>query len=337
MRPSFHPRLVNDPFGDPGVFVPFAYENRALLFDLGDLSPLSARDVLKITHVFVTHTHMDHFIGFDRLLRLHLPRNRTLHLYGPEGFLKNVEGKLAGYTWNLLDRDTPGANLTVTEVLDERLRHRTYPCRRRFAGSGPAAEGPFDGRLHGEASFSVSAAVLDHGIPCLGFRLAERFHVNIVKDRVAACGWRVGPWLGRFKQALFEGKDPDTPVEIPARYAASGRTQQVRLGPLTERIARITAGQRMAYIADTCADTANEEKIAALAQGADRLFIEAAFLDEDRRLAEAKHHLTARQAGRIAGRCGAKQLTVFHFSPRYTDQGHLVEAEARRAFEGTAA
>ena len=60
MRPSFTPRLINDPFSDPGLFVPFLFEKRALMFDLGDLHALSPRDLLKVTHVFVTHSHMDH-------------------------------------------------------------------------------------------------------------------------------------------------------------------------------------------------------------------------------------------------------------------------------------
>ena len=93
MRPSFHPRLINGPYDDPGLYVPFLYQKRALIFDLGDLSSLTAKDILKISHAFVTHTHMDHFIGFDRLLRLFLGRDMHLHIYGPKGFLKNVEGK----------------------------------------------------------------------------------------------------------------------------------------------------------------------------------------------------------------------------------------------------
>ena len=94
MSARFHPRLVNDPFDDPALYIPFAFEKRALLFDLGDLSRLPPKDILKISHCFVSHTHMDHFCGFDRLLRICLGRPRQLHLYGPEGFLHNLEGKL---------------------------------------------------------------------------------------------------------------------------------------------------------------------------------------------------------------------------------------------------
>ncbi|MGD8471853.1 MAG: ribonuclease Z, partial [Desulfobacteraceae bacterium] len=102
MRPRFHPRLINGPFEDPGLYISFLFEKRAIIFDLGDTLPLAARDLLKISHAFITHTHVDHFIGFDRVLRIALGREKKLHLYGPRGFLKNTEGKLAAYSWNLV-------------------------------------------------------------------------------------------------------------------------------------------------------------------------------------------------------------------------------------------
>jgi len=101
-RPILHSRLVNPPFGDPGVYVGFMFEKRGLLFDLGDLQPLSDRKLLRVRQVFVSHTHMDHFTGFDRLVRIFLGREKTLHLFGPTGFIDRVSHKLAAYTWNLV-------------------------------------------------------------------------------------------------------------------------------------------------------------------------------------------------------------------------------------------
>ena len=143
MRPSFHPRLVNGSFDDPTLFIPFLYKNRAILFDLGDIAALASRDILKISHVFITHTHMDHFVGFDRLLRLHLGREKNLFLYGPRGFRKNVEGKLAGYSWNLVENYTTRLALTVVEVLPDRLTRCQYNCQNKFLASEKATSSSF--------------------------------------------------------------------------------------------------------------------------------------------------------------------------------------------------
>lgn len=330
MRPSFHPRLINGPYDDPGVFIPFLFENRALLFDLGDIHALSARDVLKITHAFVSHTHMDHFCGFDRLLRLFLGRGKDIHLFGPEGFLKNIEGKLAGYTWNLVHHYAAPFSLFAAEVQNEKIFTREYRCQNGFGAAAPPEEAPFSGVLISEPALTISATILGHKTDCLGFRLEERFHVNIVKEALSRMGLSVGPWIREFKQALFCGKDPSSEFTIFDRTTGN-EEHRFRLGDLSKQIALISPGQKIVYLTDMAGNPANMAKAVAFAEGADQLFVEAAFLETDREAADEKCHLTARDAGRIAGLAGAKQYTLFHHSPRYMDRIEEIEREAAEA------
>ncbi len=329
MRPSFHPRLVNSQFADPGLYIPFIFEKCAILFDAGELHSLSNRDILKTEHVFVSHTHMDHFSGFDRCLRLCLGRDKILHVYGPEGFLKNMEGKLAAYSWNLVGQYENSFTVRGAEICAEHIRIQDYPCRNRFVPEKAAVTLPFDGFLLQKQSFSVSAAILDHGIPCLAFCLRENFHVNIIREKLDQLNLEPGPWLKDFKQALFEKRPVESLFQIPCQE----HPRTFVLGELAENIAIISAGQKIGYVTDAVFSPDNIRKITDLIKDADHLFIEAAFLDADRDMAFQKYHLTARQAGLLAGQARAKHFTLFHFSPRYEGQEHLLENEAVDAYE----
>lgn len=332
MRPLFHPRLINSAFNDPVLFIPFFLEKRAVLFDLGDIHALSSRDILKISHVFITHTHIDHFCGFDRLLRLFLGREKIVYMYGPAGFLENVEGKLSSYSWNLVDSFSNQFGFHLTEVHPKHLITNLYLCRDKFRPVRPPRVKPFNSILYEEPALAISAVVLDHSIPCLGFSINERFHINIKKDALDSLGLETGPWLQKFKQALFNHHPQDSKFEISDEKEALVKKKFV-LGDLAKQIAMITPGQKITYIADVVYSKSNADKMIDFAKDSDHLFIEAAFLDKHKNIAKTKNHLTARQAGTIAAEAKVKQFTIFHFSPRYTDQEEELQKEARQAYE----
>lgn len=334
MKPALHPRLINDPLGDPGLYVEFQYEKRALLIDLGELHRLTPAHLLKVSDVFVSHTHMDHFIGFDRFLRVVFGRGKTIRLYGPVDFIRNVAGKLAGFTWNLVDRYDESVNLEVTEVHPDKLVQVTFRAIDRFQ---PSAEKkmPFDGRtLLDEPGFAVETAILEHRVPCLGFAVREKVHVNINKDRLEALHLVPGPWLNRLKQSVFEnGGDPKR-LAVTVCDETGQRTREFDMDHLRRELVITSPGQKIAYVTDTVFNETNNPRIVGLVAGADTFFCESPFLAEEADRARERCHLTARQAGLLAREAQVRHLTVFHFSARHTHQtGRLIE-EARAAFYG---
>jgi len=334
MKPILQPSLVNDPLGDPGLFVQFLYEKRAFLFDMGDQSPLTNADLLKVTHVFVSHTHIDHFIGFDRFLRIVFGREKTITLHGPENFIANVEGKLAGFTWNLVDRYEESLTLEVVEVHHDRLRKATFRAIEKFKRNDEREEPWSGGLILDEPALSVSAAVLEHRVPCLGFALKEKFHVNINKDALTAMQLEPGEWLNRFKQNIYEGASDDLPVQVPVGVNGAQETREFALGMLKEKLVTITPGQKIAYITDTVYSPTNIPRIVNLVRESDLFFCESPFIAEEEDRARDRCHLTTRQAGLLAKEAGVKQLKTFHYSKRHSHQTERLVREAQETFHG---
>jgi ribonuclease Z len=334
MKPLFHPQLVNDPFGDPALYVEQLFERRALLFDVGEIQSLPARKVLRLTHIFVSHTHMDHFVGLDRVLRICLGRGVRLHLYGPPGFVDQVEHKVLAYTWNLVANYAENLVLVVTELHpDGATRTAELPSRdayrRRDVSQGVAPEGV----LLDEPHFRVRAVALDHGIPSLAYTLEEKRHINVWKNRLDELGLPTGPWLRELKDAVVCGTPEDAPFTVRWHDRNGPHERRFLLGDLKREVLRIVPGQKITYVVDTAYQAENARRIVELARGSDVLYIEASFLHEDLAHAMAKHHLTARQAGLLARAAGAKRLVPFHYSQKYAGGGERLYTEAHAAFE----
>ena len=320
------PSLVNEPFSDPGLFLDFRFGRRALLFDLGDLTPLSPRQLLRVTHAFVSHTHMDHFAGFDRLLRVCLHRTTPLHLLGPVGFADHVEHKLRAYTLNLLDEDSVDFVIVAYEFsgagFDRICEFRAREAFRRRE-MPPVRLSP--GLLLDEEKIRIEGTVLDHGIRCLAFAFEEKLRVNVWREGLKRLGLPVGPWLREAKRAVRQGWPDHSQVCVRDGLAIS-------LGDLKQHALRATRGQKIAYVVDLAYNERNIENVVALARDADQLFIEAPFLDADANIAAERSHLTARQSGSIASRAHVARLTPFHFSARYRDRADELTREAEEAF-----
>ncbi|HET58596.1 MAG TPA: ribonuclease Z, partial [Deltaproteobacteria bacterium] len=213
----FLAHLVNEPCSDPGLYVKLKHRREAFLFDLGDLRRLTPRQLLRVSHVFVSHTHMDHFIGFDYLLRICLGRNGTISMYGPPGFIRNVEGKLAAYTWNLVHNFENDFTLRVTELGEDGTAiSRRYRCRRAFEPEEDVPVSVFPVIVDRD-DLAVWAVFLDHRVPCLAFALEEKQHINILKNVLDDMGLAPGQWLRVLKDGIRGELPPETKIAAPCR------------------------------------------------------------------------------------------------------------------------
>lgn len=190
-----------------------------------------------------------------------------------------------------------------------RLRHATA-----FHDTDVVLPQPVGGTgscLLGEPDLRVTALPLRHSTTAYGYRLAEPDGWRMLPERLAAHGVR-GPMVGELQRR------------------GSVTTAQGRRVELAD-CARPRRGQVMAFVMDT----AECEEAVELARGADMLVIESTYLDTEEHLARAYGHLTARQAGRVAARAGARTLVLTHISERYEDRDDArFLAEAAAEFDG---
>ena len=257
------------------------------LFDPGEgtqrqmlLAGVSASSVSRIC---LTHTHGDHCLGLPGVVqRMGLDGlERAVALHYPAEGEQHVDALLSASSY-----------VPVTPL----ERHPVHE-------SGAVASG---------TDWTLSAALLDHRVPAVGYRLEEPDGIRMLPERLEEYGIR-GPDVGRLV------RDGSLTVE--------GRRVRV------DEVSEPRAGQSFAFVMDTrwC------EAAVTLSRDVDMLVCESTFLDRDRELADRYRHLTARQAGLLADRAGVRTLVLTHFSQRYGDDSTPFLEEASEVFAETIA
>lgn len=322
MKPVFDATPVNGPFDDPSLYVRILRESRALLFDAGDIRGLEIGNILRISDIFITHTHMDHFIGFDAILRAALRREELLRVFGPENIIDCVEGKLRGYSWNLI-RDYP-IRIEVFELKKESVEQAGFYAENSFCRIDHPSK-KFEEVILDEPLFRVRALHITHEIPSLAFSLEEDYHININKDMLLSMGLPIGPWLSELKLAVRGAAPPDRVINIEGAPR--------RLDELTSLV-MISKGEKISYVMDTSPEEENLASIIPFVAGSDILFCEGYFLSADSDRAMERSHLTAALAGRIAREARVGRLELMHFSPKYRHCADELYREAEMEFRG---
>jgi ribonuclease Z len=318
------PMLLNAEYQDPVLTVSIPQKTEMILFDLGYCFRLKLKDIKKITRIFISHTHIDHFAGFDHVLRLSLDLDKTVYIYGPPGIINNVNGKLSSYTWNL----TAGVhiNFSVFEIRKDRILNKVFMGNNGFENTCSPIEYPIatSGLICQTNDYNVRCAFLEHKIPVLSYRIDAVDSYNADVEIINSLGLTPGKWVGDVKEAASKGSNVPVVIDIEGKEFSTDM--------LKEKIIKKTAGTSIVYIVDTIYDEDTSQTMKELAKGADYLFCETSYLFSELSLAVLNCHMTALQAGYLARDSEVKKLIPIHFSRRYEGEYQKIYEEAKSVF-----
>lgn len=319
-------QAVNGLSGDPAAYCFINRTGEAVLFDLGDLAALSNKDLLRVRHVFISHTHMDHFIGFDRLLRVHVPHRKPLSFVGPPGLAENIRHKILGYTWNLIESDQ--LSFEVTEVWPSQGRLKRFSLSKRtdfqlIKLDEKASEEPFL-VAHLTDHSQVFAVSLDHkGIPSIAYKLQAPVVSKIRSENLVKLGLKAGSWIKELQSRVLKR-------DLNGTLSIDGITYPLQ--KLADELVLESTPMSFCYLTDVSFDQGNLQLIQKNFKPVSIFMSECSFADKDVYRAIDKAHLTSHQAAIVAASLEAGELMVFHVSGIYGGDASDIEREALESF-----
>ena len=327
LSPSIALRLVNGSTGDPALFVDYPGRDDAILFDAGENCSLDPKALGDLGVVFLSHHHVDHFIGFDRIVRANLDRDKALFVYGPEGTIRKVYGKIKSYDYPFFPFQK--VVIKVHEVLPGVMRSAILECSRKFPKpeiSEVEWSGPI---IHDTDDLYVEAAHVDHTTPCLSFALVQKACIFPDPDRLGAGPLEPGTWIGEALKRLRAGDPGEATLKV------SGKTYA--LSELRQRYFTESPGARIVYVTDTAWSDKSRPALLRLATEATRLYCDSFYAHEQLDSAVRHRHMTATQAAEFAREAAVEQLVLIHFASRYEGRYQALVDEASAIFRNASA
>lgn len=312
-----HATLKNLPTED--ICIHLSVDNHALqyLCECGNASLLSKKDCLSLGAVFISHTHIDHFVNFDTVLRHQLGSGMRVVVCGPKGIAKQLQAKLRAYNWNLIAEDE--LQYEVREILSpQRIKVYTlHPAKWNLQPTG-VLNGPV---LYQNEAIEVRFTLLDHGTPSVAYSFREPDSLNFQQ---ADAPFKPGPWIKEAK-AAFLAQTPDAPILVQGEKHLANE-----LFPYF----RLKTGYHLGVVMDHAAIASNHHKILTTFQDADEVYIETYYLNQDRELALQNRHSYATASAEIMRKAGVKKAIPVHFSRRYEEaEIAIIQEEFKAAFQ----
>lgn len=315
-------RLVNGSTGDPVLYLDYPGPNNALLFDGGENGALSIPELADLEAMFITHHHVDHFIGLDRVIRANIDQDKTLRIFGPIGTIPKITDRVRSYEYPFFPFQK--IILEIHELLPGVIRTGVLDCTKQFPPP-EVSERKWTGRVcYENPHLTVEAVPVDHTVPCLAFAMSEKTGYHPDPQRLTQGLLRPGDWVGEALRLLRSGADADTTLQIQGG--------QFSLRTLAEAYFVESPGARVAYITDTFWSEEVRPNLVKLARGAWRLYCDSFYAAAQSKEAAKHRHMQAPQAAELAKLAKVEQLVLIHFSTRYKGQYQKLINEAAAVF-----
>lgn len=315
--------LTNDKFDDPGMVIEVENLGDYILFDVGNIYNLDRHLIKKINKIFITHTHMDHFIGFDYLLRNKLGKEQVVEIYGISPLAENIYCKLQGYTWNLVEFE-PQIIFKIKQLNENLFEYYSFDIKKKFAKDFEKEEKVNNDVIYENDYYRVRYAVLDHKIWIMGYSFEYKDRLFLKKEKIKELPLK-GKEIGDFKRWLENKENKGKTYKLGDK--------EYTYEYLKEEYSYTQKGTKISYITDVLYSKENKEKIINLVKNSDYLYCESVFLEKDKDQASKVYHLTTKQTAEIAKEANVKNLIVFHFSRRYGKNKELILNEIKKYFE----
>jgi len=299
----FHPTIKSKDHEDISILLQLDNHPYNYICDCGDASDLTVKECQQTAAIFISHTHIDHFINFDFILRHQVGMQKRIVICGPKGITQQVQSKIQGYLWNLVEE---GA---IVYEVREILGPTTYcvseiaaPDWNRKALTVHSKEKIFKNDL-----FEVDYVILDHKTPSIAYLFKEKDTLKIdLKDS----GLQGGPWVRDLKNAFLTNQ-PHTAISLSEK-----QVKAAELYPLLS----IKKGKSLGVILDHAASKENHDKIKSLFFHCDKVFIESFYMAQEKALAEQHFHSYSTASAAIMTACRVGEAIPVHFSRRYSSE-----------------
>ncbi len=268
--------------------------------ECGNASSLTVKEIRNTNAIFISHTHIDHFVNFDTIIRYQIGIQRKVVICGPKGIANQIQSRIKSYTWNLIDRNAIIYEIreviSDSEIVIFEIRPPVWELLEIKVIKGNT--------IFEEKSSIVTTVLLDHKIPTLAYKFEE---ADAVKIDITSSTFKGGSWVRELKEA----------------YKNNGNTRLITIDKKEYRaeklfhLLHIQKGDSIGIIMDHIANTENHKKIKKHFFNCRKVFIECFYKNEDKELAILNYHSYAKMSAKVMREAEVKEAIAVHFSRKY--------------------